>query len=140
MPTAAEMIWSGQKLEPYMDPEDILVLNVNIPVSTTIAKGTVLGELTATPGTFKAYATGNVDGSETAKAVMMYDVVSDAAGNIRIGGQATSEFGENLKAVPAYFRGTFLTTDLVGLDAAAIADFGGHLVQGPIANGIVRIP
>jgi len=137
MPTSASRTYTRQGLVPVYNPEDALEQNVNIAASATIAKGTVLGELTATPGTFKAYASGNSDGSQVPKCIMQYDVVADASGNITVGTVAGgTDWGETFPSVPAYFSGAFRTTDLVGLDANAVTVLGGHLVSGTLASGI----
>src|SRR5436305_6504339 len=99
MPTTAIMTFSGKKLEPYMAPEDARLISVKIPASTAfLARGTVLGELTATPGTYKAYASGNADGSQVAKAILAFDIATDAGGLITLtptSGQSTGgEYGE----------------------------------------------
>lgn len=139
MPTTATWIFGGVKLEPFRDPESAQLMNVKIPASTTIAKGTVLGEITASPGVFKAYNNANVDGSEVARAIMCYDVISDASGNITIGSQVGGGmFGETFPYCPVYRSGEFKTTDLTGLDAAGVTDLG-RLVSGSVADGVLRI-
>lgn len=60
MPTSATNTFTGRSLEPFYDAEDALMINVNLPASVTLAAGTVLGEITGTPGTFKAYSAANV--------------------------------------------------------------------------------
>ena len=108
-----------------------------LATSDVLAKGTVVGEATATPGTFKAYASGNVDGSETPKGFLQYDCATDASGNITFGTAATGgEFGETHKTAPVYFAGVFKTSELVGFDANAATKLGGHLVSGTVADGV----
>lgn len=137
MPTAASNTFGNARLDPVYKSANALVHHVKLQASQTIAKGTVMGELTASPGTFKVYATGNADGSETAKCIMQYDVVTDASQKVTIGG---GEAGQKYETAPVYFSGYFRTTELVGLDAAGIVDFGGHMVSGVVADGIVCLP
>lgn len=136
MPTTAIQQYSGSRLEPYMDAEDALCIDVQLPASATYAAGTVLGELTATQGTYKAYASGNADGSQNPKAILVYAATVDGSGNITLPG----EFGATVKAVPVYIAGTFATADLTGLDATALTNSGGwRLIEGTVTAGILRL-
>jgi hypothetical protein len=136
MPTSAQSQYSGTRLEPYMDAEGALRFNVQLPNSVTYAAGTILGEVSASPGTFKAYASGSVDGSQNPKAILVYPCTVDGSGNVTIPG----EYGATLKAVPAYFAGTFRCEDLTGLDATAITNAPSwRLVEGTVAAGILRL-
>jgi hypothetical protein len=136
MPTAAFDTYTGAALTPYERPELSSVHNVKLPNSVTYSKGTVLGELTATAGSYKAYADANVDGSGVAKAILQYDVTVDASGNHTWGG---GQLGEARPYAPAYFAGYFKTTDLTGLDTAAVADPGWRQVTGSVADGVVAL-
>ena len=107
--------YTGVKLEALF-PDEARVIEVKIPASTTIAKGTVLGQ--------------------TAVAIMMYDVISDASSNIFLGNVASGD--TPLSVVPAYRKGSFKTSELTGLDAAGITDLG-RLVQGTLADGILQV-
>lgn len=134
MPLTAQSSYSNTQLIAVygqLTPETVAV---NIAPSTTLAAGTLLGELTATPGTFKAYASGNVDGSQVPKGFLMYPVVTDASGNITNIG----DFGMVLKTVPMFLSGAFKTASLTGLDANALTVMNGHVISGVLANGIVR--
>jgi Bacteriophage lambda head decoration protein D len=127
------------KLEPYMHPEAARTIAGQFNASQTLARGTVVGQITAT-GKWKAYATGNVDGSELAKGFLVYDIVVDASGNITYGPSGAAvdlSRGFELTA-PIYWKGTFLQSDLVGLDAPAIVDMYGR-VQGVGATATITI-
>lgn len=142
MPTAPIYTHGMGRLEPFYAADKALEQAVNLAPSLTLAKGTVLGELTATPGTFKAYASGNSDGSQVPKCILRYDAVSDASGNITLGsGPAgtTEHAGMTVKAVDAFFSGYFKASELVGLDAAGLTAMGGHIVSGSITTGVVVI-
>jgi hypothetical protein len=136
MPTAAFDTYTGGPLAPWIRPELASVQNVKLPNSTTVVKGTVLGEVTATPGLFKPYATGNVDGTQVPKAVAMYDVVIDASGNHVWGG---GQLGESRPYAPVYLAGYFRTTDLTGFDAGASTAAGWRLVSGSAADGVTAL-
>jgi len=145
MPTAPVDSWGMNRLEPFLEPDEATEQAVNLIASTTFAAGTVLGELTATPGTFRAYATGNSDGSQTPKCILRYACVTDSAGNITYGSGITAGTGQDGAVIPskvtsAFISGIFLTTALVGLDAGGLTALGGHLISGTLANGIVVIP
>lgn len=247
MPTAAQLIWSAQKLEPYMNPDDCELIAVALDVNLNLAQGTVLGEklgtnakqtlttsgspaatgsftltyagqttrsipalasaaevqkaledittigqgnvrvvqstvganpvwtvefigalaaqviaamthtdtattitvatsqvgAAGTPGTFKAYNQFNTDGSQVAKLILPYAVQTDASGNITLSstsGQAGNDLGMTMKSIGVYFSGTFLASELVGLDAKAVLDLGASFIQGKVGAGILRIP
>src|SRR5437660_782881 len=122
MPTAAISTWTpSNRLEPYVEPDQAPLINVALGNSLTLAKGTILGEVTATPGVYRAYAAGNVDGSQKAAVILSYTVTTDGSGNITIEG----EWGATRKAAPVYIGGYFATADLTGLDANAVTVMGG---------------
>lgn len=142
MPTTPIHTWSGRKLEPAIYPHLALTIAVRLPASVTLARGTVLGELTATPGTYNAYADAGAGGLGTAKAILAFDVVTDSSGNIILtttAGATGGEFGEKFLTVPVYVAGYFKTSELVGLDAPGIIDLGGNLISGVLSDGILRI-
>jgi hypothetical protein len=115
------------KLEPYIDPKAARTLAAQVTASLTLARGTVVGIVTAS-GKIKAYATGNVDGSQNPVGFLVYDIVTDASGNVVYGATgATVDLtrGQELTA-PYYWKGTFLQSDLTGLDAGAITAFKGR--------------
>lgn len=124
---------SGVKLEPYARPHEAVSESIPFGNSLTIARGTLIGLVTA-DGKGKAYANGNVDGSETAKAIAMYDFTTDGSGNVTI----ANETGVTYHTAPVWVAGTFRTTELTGLDAAAVTDLG-RLLSGTVADGVLRI-
>jgi hypothetical protein len=123
------------RLDPVYESDQVHEIHVNL-VQGTYAKGTILGELTATPGTFKPYANANSDGSETAKLILRYACTVDAQGNIVKG----DELELPAKSIDAIYRGgTWKTSELVGLDAAAVVDLHGTLISGTLANGYLKL-
>lgn len=135
MATTPINTYTGKKLEPFINPEQARMINVRLQASVTLARGTVLGELTATQGTFKAYASGNADGSQNPKAILVFDVTTNASGEWAYG-----EFGETRPGVPVYYAGTFKTEDLTGLDATALTNAPQwRLAEGTVASGILRL-
>lgn len=138
MPTTAITTFSASnRLDPLFDFEELDILNVSLAPSTTYAKGTVLGEITATPGTYKAYASGNVDGSQNPAGLLQYGVTTDASGAaVLIGEQgATQKFFPMIMPCGAYFK----CADLVGLDANAVTKLAAVIVEGTVSAGIVKI-
>jgi hypothetical protein len=135
MPTTSIATFGAQRLIPLIEPDDAPRIDVNLATGT-YALGTVLGEVTATPGTYKTYATGNVDGSQLATGLLEYACVVDASGNITLGNSASGggEFAQTQKGVPMFISGTFNCADLVGLDAGAVTKLG-RLLQGTITAG-----
>ena len=145
MPSTAQNTYSNNYLVPMYEPERALVQHVNLPASVTYAKGTVLGEVTATPGLFKAYASGSSDGSEVPKAILQYDCATDSSSNITIGAAAGgAAFGVTSKSAPAYFAGLFKTAELVqsgagAIDANALSAANWHLISGSVTDGVLNI-
>lgn len=136
MPTTPIATFGAGRVDPIKGGDDCEVEVVNLKVSTTFAAGTIVGEITASPGTYGPYATGNVDGTQNPVGVLQYACVTDASGNITFGGgpAGTSEWGQTSKGAPVYMSGEFSTADLVGLDAGAVTKLG-RLVQGTTTSG-----
>ena len=76
-------------------------------------------------GRYKAYASGNSDGSQYPKCFLTYDCVTDSFGNVfnGNGGTTAPEFGSNT-TTQAWFKGEFLVSALTGLDANALGILG----------------
>lgn len=141
MPTTAAVTYTMDRLDPMYRPCDVEVHHVKLIASVAYAKGTILGEVTATPGTYRAYLTGAVDGSQVPSCILQYAVATDAGqlhtyGTVSGGGQ----YGETFPTVPALFSGTYKTSELTGLDAAGVTAWqNAHLLSGSVADGILRI-
>jgi len=135
MPTTPVTTFSNNKLDPLLDGEDALEYAVSLVGPVTYVKGTVLGEVSATPGTFKAYASGSSDGSQVPKCILRDAVTVDASGNITIPGE------NNMIRLDthAFFAGTFACADLTGLDANALTAGGWRLINGSVTTGAVRL-
>lgn len=143
MPTTPTQTWGMGRLDPFLEPDEAAEMAVNLVPNATFLKGQLLGELTATPGVFKVYASGNADGSEKPKCVLRYDCVTDAQGFITYGGgpAGTSEHvGAKTRAVDAFYSGIFKTQDIPNLDAGAVTALGARLLSGSLANGVLAIP
>lgn len=137
MPTTYTNSYSGTaRLDPLYNPEDAIAQHVALAAGTYV-RGTVLGEVTATPGTYKAYASANVDGSQNPAMLLMYSCVVDASGNVSLGTSTTGgEWGQVFgKSAPAYMAGIFRTQELVGLDANAVTKLAGRLLEGTVTAG-----
>ena len=136
MPTTPQHTFSNtNQVRPIFTAEDEHILNVKLAPSLTIAKGTILGELSATPGTYGPYSSAAATGAQTPKLILTQSVVTDASSNVTRAG----EHGATYKHAPAYNpRGTWRCQDLVGLDAGALAALQGALVQGDLTTGLVR--
>jgi hypothetical protein len=136
MPTSPQHTFSNtNQVFPFFEAEEAHIMNVKLSPSLTLAKGTILGEVSATPGTYAAYASGNTNGTQTPKLILVQSVVTDASSNVTRAG----EHGATVKHAPAYFpKGTFKTADLVGCDANAVNVLGAALVQGDLTTGLIR--
>lgn len=143
MPTTPIQTWGMGRLDPFLEAAEAAEMAVNLAPSLVFAKGTLLGELTATPGTFKAYASGNADGSQIPKCVLRYDCATDAQGFITYGGgpAGTSEHpGEKTRSIDAFYSVILKTTDIPNLDAGAVTALGARLISGNLAAGVIAIP
>jgi hypothetical protein len=141
MPTTPAMTFGAKRVDPLKAPDKAIVEVVGLKVSTTFAAGTLIGEITATPGTYGPYATGNVDGTQNPTHIMQYDCITDASGNVTFGSGVTAgagEWGQTQKGAPAYASGEFSTADLVGLDAGAVTKLG-RLIQGTVTSGRILV-
>lgn len=125
--------YSATGLKPYADPNHAVTESVPFTASQTIAKGTLLGQITAT-GKYEAYDSAEDDGAEVARAICKYDITTDADGNVTI----ANESGVTHNTAPVYVAGTFRTTELVGLDDDAVEQLGGFLVSGSVSDGVFR--
>lgn len=128
MPTVLQSYWSQTRFTPLFRPGGVQGMSVKLPASVNYYAGTILGEVTATPGTYKAYASGSVDGSQNPALVLEYSCTTDASGNISMGG----DFGQVFQSTPAYVPTglTCRTQDLIGLDANAVTKLGGTIIEG----------
>jgi len=137
MPTAPFQSWEPSlgKLDPLYPNSGARLVNVRLAAGTYV-KGTVLGEISATPGIYKPYLAGNSDGSQVAKGILQYACIVDASGNVTLAG----EFGQTQLGVPMYIGGgaVFNTAELTGLDAAAVTALGASLIEGTVAAGQLR--
>jgi hypothetical protein len=136
VPTTPQHTFSNNnQVRPFFNADDEHIINVKLSPSLTIAKGTILGEVSADPGTYAPYASANSNGTQNPKLILTQSVVTDASSNVTRAG----EHGATVKHAPAYNpRGTWRTQDLVGLDAGALAALQGALVQGDLTTGLVR--
>jgi hypothetical protein len=135
MPTTLET-WNPAKLETAHFPHDTRTMAVKLGNSLTLARGTLLGKRTSDSKHY-AYDDTKTDGTQTATAILVHDVITDSSGNHFVGtSTAASSLNLPHKDTPVYVAGTFFTAQLVGYDAAALADFQGRLLP----DATLRIP
>lgn len=140
MPTAAARTFSNGGVWPCENQGEAVNVPVNLSAGTYPA-GTVLGELTAAPGTFRDYQSGHADGSEVARGILQYAVVVDGSGNYWLGD--TSGASDSGVAGPKYANmwrnGVFKTSDLTGWDATAFSTIGAKIKTGTSTSGVIII-
>lgn len=135
MPTTLNS-WNADKLEPAMYPQDARTIAAKLGASLELDKGTVLGKRTS-DGLLYPYDDGNTDGTETAVAILVYDVATDASGNHYLGDSAVPNPSNlPLADVPVYIAGYFDPDDLTGGDSNGYTDLGAKTLP----NGLIRIP
>lgn len=138
MPTADTFTYSGKKLEPVQAPEMARTMSALFPASTTIPRGTLLGELSASPGTYAAYDHTAVNGLGVLKGITVYDITTDSDGKIT--SVAGLVWSHNL-SMPIYYCGFFACEDIANdteLDDA-IAAGQARLVQGTTTTGVFAL-
>ena len=136
MPTAATDTFTYDALMPFMNPEKAALMHVPL-AEDDYAKGTILGEITAT-GLYAAYATAAVDGTGVAKVILQYACTVDSSNNITIADGS----GLTSKTAPVYLAGQgciWESADLTGLDADGLVDMHGSIMQGDLTTGLVVI-
>jgi len=131
MPTASSVDYSATRCDPLRNAEVAMenIISVKLAASTTFAAGTVLGKITAT-SLYTAYASGNADGSQIPVGILQYGAVTDGSSNIT---NAAEWPGVVRGHAPMYRRGTFLISDLTGLDANAVTKMAGNTDGATIA-------
>ena len=87
----------------------------------------------ADTGTYGAYASGNSDGTQNPKGLLMYPCSVDANGNITIASEIP---GYTQLSAPMYRAGAFRTEEIVGLDSNAVTKLAGVIVAGSTSAGV----
>lgn len=133
MPTSATNTYTIESVKPkyshevHPQPQEVF----KVAASQTLAKGTVVGAVTASPGTIAAYASGNSDGTQLPIGILQYAVTTDGSAVIT----TPNEWGATAaNRTPVWMGGVFDTADLTGLDSNAVTKLGGRLVQAGTAN------
>jgi hypothetical protein len=121
------------RLDPFYEADEADMINVAL-ADATYVRGTVLGELTATPGKYAAYASGASDGTQTAKGFLR-DACVVSSGNVTL----KDETGITRKYAAMYYSGVFKTSELTGLDAGGLEDLNANLISGTVADGIIQV-
>lgn len=117
--------YANARLQPAEAPLDARVQAGVFGPSQTIPLGQALGKKTA-DGKLYPYVDANADGTQTCVGYSIYPFVTDANGQAFIGGSTTpGEDNIPMTTMPYYDAGTFDTANLVGHDAAALADLKG---------------
>jgi hypothetical protein len=140
MPTSATDTFTIAGLVPAFQPDKTLPLSVKLVASTTYPAGCLLGEVTASPGTFGPYASGASDGTQNPKAILKYALTTDANGAFSLG-----QYSGARQDAEAYFKGVFRTDDLPqsstgAINATALTNQPGwKLLEGTIATGLIDL-
>jgi hypothetical protein len=136
MPTSASSTYSAHRLDPLFEGKEARQIAVNISASQTIARGTTLGEVSASLGTYQAFASGASDGTQNPKGIIEYDITTDSSGNIT----SLGDFGLTTKTVPMWVSGYFNIADLyddgsAGIKATTVTALGGVVIEGAASSG-----
>lgn len=138
MPTQPTAVWSMARLDPVINPREAMasMIRVALPPNVTYPQGQLLGELTATPGTYKAYVPGvaATDGSQNPTVILQYPCATDVNGNVTNMG----EWGFAEPTAPAFTQGYFRAQELTGLDVPAVEKMNGLLTEGSVTTGLFK--
>src|SRR5207244_2200170 len=112
----------------------------NITGGGSLAIATLVGGAAAS-GTHRQFDATGTDGRQFARAILAYDVTTDASGNHYFATTAASEFGNYWQTVPAWIEGHFeCAPGKVDLSPAMLASNPAwHMVEGIPALGVVKI-
>ncbi len=113
------------KLEPYEDPQSARTVALEFVPSQTIARGTLIAQRTS-DAKATLYAAAHTDGTENPVGPLVYDIVVDSNGLIVYGPSgATVDLTRGFeRTAPVYHKGTFLESELTGLDSTAVSALG----------------
>jgi hypothetical protein len=138
---AVQLTYTNKVVNPVYSIDDQISLTFKLKASVTYPAGSLVGEVTATPGTFGLYASGNSDGTQNPKAVLDVDYITDAAGLIYMGAQVGGQQGETATEARGWFSGAFRMSDVPNLDATAITNGAFRILFGTVAanNGQFKI-
>jgi hypothetical protein len=138
MPTTHLHSWPmDNRLDPLFNQAGNPLINVKLAPSLTLARGTILGELSgASAGTYAAYSSAATNGAQTPKLILAYEVTTDASNKVTIG--PANDQGLTYDYALAYGSGTFKTEELTGLDANAVDEMNATLLRGDLESGIVK--
>lgn len=143
MPTSALYSFTQDVLVPVRNPHLAAEQAVKLKASTAFTKGTILGEIAATPGVYNTFDPNAADGTQQPKCILSYSVTTDSNGLPTLLGGVYPLPDNN---VPAYTRGDFdcatidtAMGDTGALLTAAIAAANWHLSAGTATAGIVSI-
>lgn len=117
--------------------------NTNIGTISTTATSLTGGAGTATvavitqgsagtPGIWHKYSASATNGRQLPRCILQHACITDSDSNIYYGSVAS---GDKVQAVPAWFGGIFLTSDVPALTEAALTAMGGKMISGSIAGG-----
>jgi hypothetical protein len=128
-------------LAPWGGGTSTSILPVRLGPNLSLRYGTVLGEYAGRKGVFGPYDPAAIDGREVARCVLRYSCSTDSAGNITIASLVAGHgvlYDRTYSQVDAFMSGSFLCSDLVGLDAAAVGQLG-RLIEGTVTEGLLRV-
>lgn len=108
-----------------------LVLEINaLSGGSTPSVGIATTTAGVSNGRHATYNDSNSDGTQTARGILKNDIVTDEQGRVILGTALLPENNHYEPEATMYYSGTFLASQLIGLDANGQADLGGRLIKG----------
>ena len=130
MPNAAQITYSNLRLLPAMRPDLEVAQPVSFNASIAVTRGAILTQVSST-GRYTLY----IDGTDTARAIALYDFITDASGNViftTTAGQAAGDLGQTYPTAPVSWGGWYDVADLnmggtAGISGSVVSGLGGRL-------------
>lgn len=144
MPTSASQTFGAARIIPAMGGRDFITHAVVFGASLTLAKGTVVAQQTVDKK-YYVYASGASDGTENARGILEYAIVTDASSKVTFGDSTGGgDLGQKYFDAPIITGGCIATADCVisgvgaGLTTAVVTALNGKLISGTAADGILE--
>lgn len=138
MPTTNIFDYTIVKVEPTVKADQVHTVAALFQPSVTVPRGSLMGELTASPGVYVPYDHTAVDGRQVLKGLNPYDITTDANGYITNAGgpMATQKLNS-----PVYTSGDYNCADVANITELDDAIAAGYckLIQGTATTGIFRL-
>lgn len=131
MPTTPYLSFTYNRLDPLFNEEDARPMPVMLKGPNTYLPGTILGEITATPGVYAPWNANAVDGTQNPKVWTRLQTAVDANNLVTWPGDFQNV---GRPFIDVYRSGTFKLDQILGLNAVALEALAGRVVEGVLGT------